>query len=122
MTTFLRLLAESDKAAALREVCGNVRETDGEQNDPRLFEVAPEAFDAVPGKPFAYWVSEAVRETFRRLPAFEGEGRVARRGVNSNDDYRFIRTLWEVQDNSIRWRKHPKGGGRIARTTQMFIW
>ena len=96
MTTFLRLLAESDKAAALREVCGNVRETDGEQNDPRLFEVAPEAFDAVPGKPFAYWVSEAVRETFRRLPAFESEGRMVRVGLQTSEDFRFVRLWWET--------------------------
>jgi hypothetical protein len=71
MTTFLRLLSESDKAAALQEVCYRAR-SDGA--DPRLFEVAPEAFDAVPGKPFAYWVSEAVRETFRACSAFKAEG------------------------------------------------
>jgi hypothetical protein len=38
VTTFLRLLNESDKAAALREVCSNVREAGGERNDPRLVE------------------------------------------------------------------------------------
>ena len=75
MTTFLRLLSESDKAAALAESCARVRSGEAE---PRRFEVAPAAFDAVPGKLFAYWVSDPVRETFQRLPALESEGRTVK--------------------------------------------
>ena len=59
MSVFLRLLNERDKAAALLEVCSQQRAAGA---DARIFEVPPQAFDAVPGKPFAYWVSEAVRE------------------------------------------------------------
>ena len=107
MTTFLRLLAENDKAAALLEACARQRAGGEGQlaagstqyavgGDPRVFEVAPEAFDAVPGKPFAYWVSEAVRETFRWLPAFEGEGRTVKQGLATADDFRFVRAWWET--------------------------
>ena len=66
MSVFLRLLQENDKASALAQVCERARAGDDEM---RLFDVAAEAFDAVPGKPFAYWVSTAVHETFRRVPA-----------------------------------------------------
>lgn len=107
MSQFLRLLGEADKAASLAEVSHRLR---AGHTDARMFDVEPEAFDAVPGKPFAYWVSEAVCSAFKCIPALEGEGRVARRGVNSNDDHRFIRTCWEVEISNPRWKKHPKGG------------
>lgn len=92
MTTFLRLLADGDKAAALAEVCSRQR---AEGRDPRVFEVPPEAFDAVPGRPFAYWVSEATRATFERLQRFEGEERLVKQGLATADDFRFLRCWWE---------------------------
>ena len=107
MILFLRLLSESDKAAALQEVCYRARSGGA---DPRLFEVAPEAFDAVPGKPFAYWVSEAVRETFRRLPAFEGDGRTVKQGLATADDFRFVRGWWEAGETANKWFPFAKGG------------
>lgn len=75
MTTFLRLLAEEDKAEVLRAV-GSGQWAEG--GDPRVFEVAPESFDAVPEKPFAYWVSDSVRQTFAELDPYEIAGRLAR--------------------------------------------
>jgi hypothetical protein len=125
MTVFLRLLAEADNAAALLEVCsrqraeGSAQKAEGggqkaDSLDPRIFEVQPETFDAVPGKPFAYWVSEAVRETFRRLPAFENEERTARRGPSTCDDARYLRLWWEVDVTQAHghgeWRAFSKGG------------
>lgn len=110
MTIFLRLLAEDDKAAALQQVCARLRRGEA---DARLFEVAPEAFDAVPGKPFAYWVSDAVRETFRRLPPFESEGRTVRVGLQTSDDFRFVRAWWEVGVGGTtagKWFPFAKGG------------
>jgi hypothetical protein len=107
MSQFLRLLTEKNKAEALAEICTHLRQG---QEDPRNFELQPESFDAVPGKPFAYWVSDRVLRIFRSIPAFECDRgkRVARRGVNSNDDFRFLRCRWEVQNT--RWVDHPKGG------------
>lgn len=103
MTIFLRLLADADKAAALRAACTRLKRGEA---DPRAFAVDPEAFDAVPGKPFAYWVSDAVRQTFRRLPAFESEGRTVKQGLATADDFRFVRAWWEVGGQG------PVGGGR----------
>ncbi|MGB9671242.1 MAG: hypothetical protein ACPLXR_08875 [Halothiobacillaceae bacterium] len=109
MSLFLRLLAEEDKAAALQAVCARWR---AGQADPRLFDVAPAAFDAVPGKPFAYWVSDAVRKTFQRLPAFESEGRTVKQGLATADDFRFVRAWWEVGPGGTapRWFPFAKGG------------
>ncbi|TSE37482.1 hypothetical protein Tfont_01009 [Tepidimonas fonticaldi] len=109
MTTFLRLLAENDKREGLATACTCLR---AGQPDPRAFEVEPEAFDAVPGKPFAYWVSEAVRQTFRRLPPFESEGRTVKQGLATADDFRFVRAWWEVQPGGTagKWFPFAKGG------------
>ena len=109
MTTFLRLLTEDDKAGAMVESCARVRHG---MHEPRCFEVMPEAFEAVPGRPFAYWVSNAVRDTFRRLPSFESSGRAVRQGLATADDFRFLRTWWEVDSSvaSRRWFPFAKGG------------
>jgi len=109
VTTFLRLLAENDKREGLATACGSLRVG---ESDPRVFEIAPEAFDAVPGRPFAYWVSNAVRQTFQRLPPFESEGRTVKQGLATADDFRFVRGWWEVDADCIpaKWFPFAKGG------------
>lgn len=111
MTTFLRLLSEPDKATALAETCAAAR---AGQPEPHMFEVAPGAFNAIPGQPFAYWVSESVRATFRRLPVFEEAGHTARRGPSTCDDFRYLRLWWESPPDYVHgrgeWRTFAKGG------------
>ena len=109
MSQFLRLLAEEDKAAALTSVCTKFRQGEAA---PYSFTVAPEAFDAVPGKPFAYWVSEGVRQTYQRLPQFEAGGRTVRVGLQTSDDFRFVRGWWEAsaQESAGKWFPFAKGG------------
>jgi len=55
----------------------------------------------VPGSPFAYWVSERIRRLFTELPAFEGDGRAVRVGLQTSDDFRFVRAWWEVLSEAI---------------------
>lgn len=105
MTTFLRLLAENDKREKMASACACLR---AGEPDPRVFEVAPNAFDVVPGKPFAYWVSNTVRTTFARLSAFECDERTARQGLATAEDFRFVRTWWEEPGNG--WYGFAKGG------------
>ena len=69
MTHFLRLLTEQNKESALVTACQRLRQGD---TDPCHFELAAESFDAVPGKPFAYWVSDAVRNVFFGTEFFGG--------------------------------------------------
>ena len=102
---FLRLLSESDKAEALKAACNHLRQ--GEK-DSRSFEVASESFDSVPGKPFAYWVSNDVRALFTKLPSFESNDRITKQGLASADDFRFVRVWWET--NGSGWIGFAKGG------------
>ncbi len=107
MTTFLRLLADKDKASNLRTACSAVR---AGVSEARIFDVAPGAFQSVPGVPFSYWVSEDIRQTFKRFPAFEGGLRSVRQGLATADDFRFVRVWWEVQSVGLCWFGLAKGG------------
>jgi len=109
VTYFLRLLGEEDKALGLRDISERVR---AGQEDERFWLLSPDAFDAVPGKPFAYWVSEAVRTTFNRLPRFASDDRTIKQGLATTNDFRFVRGWWEVLPNedSSRWFPFAKGG------------
>lgn len=102
MTTFLRLLADKDKQNALASVI----RTGGDN----VFEVDPVSFFQVPGAPFAYWVSEAVRQTFKRFPAFDGGERTVKQGLATADDFRFVRVWWEIPGDNQRWYGFAKGG------------
>ncbi|WP_417350183.1 hypothetical protein [Ferrimonas sp.] len=109
MSYFLRLLGREDKAGALANSCCNLR---AGKPDPAIFSISSESFDSVPGKPFSYWVSDAVRESFRDFPAFESGGRKVRVGLQTSDDFRFLRGWWEVlvhRETGI-WFPFAKGG------------
>src|SRR5690606_4871835 len=109
MSHFIRLLGEEDKELSISEVVASVR---AGRDDERSYVVDPSSFSAIPGQPFAYWVSEPVRQTFRRFPGFESNGRVVRVGIQTSDDFRFARGWWEVARQTIseRWFPFAKGG------------
>ncbi|PSL17300.1 type II restriction endonuclease subunit M [Shimia abyssi] len=108
MTVFLRLMGETEKETALRECCIAVRTGN---LDPKIFEVEPSSFRSVPGAPFAYWVSDTMRELFARFPRFQSGGRIAASGGKTLDDFRFIRAAWEVPSTcQTSWKTFAKGG------------
>jgi hypothetical protein len=101
-TVFIRAIEApvDEKAAVIRAA---VR-----ASAPFRFSADPRSFLAVPQAPFAYWISDGVRSAFVRFPVLEVAGRVARRGVNTNDDLRFLRLAWESSGEA--WKPHAKGG------------
>lgn len=104
MTLFIRLLDAENKAEAMAEAVAAIREG---RTHPRVFEVNPESFAQVPGSPFAYWVSEAVR----RLFTFEqGKLFTAKLGLKTDDDFRFIRHWVEIYPTKNKWVSLAKGG------------
>jgi hypothetical protein len=116
MTVFIRLLEASvdEKAGELRAALDALRREEAPANNPHrvVFERSPTQFSDVPGSPFAYWVSEAVRSIFGRLDPFQSEGRSAAVGLQTSDDFRFVRAGWEVAPASMnkRWFPFAKGG------------
>lgn len=100
--TCFRLLEADEKGRSLYEA---VHEAD----DPRRFRADPATFDDVPGAPFSYWVSDYVRRLFKKLPAFESGHRVAVVGLQTSDNFRFVRCWWEVPaDEVCPPEVHPK--------------
>ncbi len=77
---------------------------------PARFDAEVSTFKQVPRSPFAYWVRDELRRTFTELRAFESGGRKARRGLGTNDDFRFLRLWLEVAPNPDAWAGHAKGG------------
>ena len=106
MSVFIRLLNESDKAVALVRSCRNMRTN---ATDSNYYEIQPESFSSIPGKPFAYWETESIREIFRKYPALECPSRTARQGLATAEDFRFLRTWWESKGD--KWQPFAKGGG-----------
>ena len=110
-TTFLRALEADDKAAALRAAIRDRAAAEGKHR----FEMDAARFAAVPGSPFAYWMSEQLRELFTELPSFSSKDRTAVVGLKTSEDSRFVRLHWEVphacKNSELRWVTFAKGGG-----------
>lgn len=105
MTVFLRLLDAENKEEALKDVLN----LQGE----RRFEVEPESFTMIPGAPFAYWVSDGVRGSFKEFEPTGSNGREAWVGLQTNNDFQWLRLWWENADDEselYRLIPHPKGG------------
>lgn len=117
MTTFVRLLATKDKANNLLASCTALRLG---ESDTRVYQVAPESFRAVPGAPFAYWVSEAIRSMFKKLPALREQDREICVGLQTGDDFRFVRGWWEVGGKG-EWPVFAKGGSYSPYYTDHYL-
>ncbi len=120
MSYFLRLIEDTDRGTGLYHICNAVR---AGQKDPRCFEVDPAAFEKVPGKPFAYWISDDIRNLFGTLPPFESDGRVVKQGLATADDFRFVRSWWETSlaEDDQKWVLLAKGGAYSPFYSDVFL-
>ena len=77
-----------------------------------VFTVANNAFAQIPGSPFAYWTSTAFRHLFTNKPSLERTGAMVRVGMQTSDDFRFVRVHWESMPNLLQsyWMPFAKGG------------
>lgn len=112
MTVFIRSLdaAADEKASALLaaiEALSDSRDAAG-----TVFDVPPDEFCAISGTPFSYWLSRSLRSVFQRVRRFECNERFARKGLSTDDDFRFVRCHWEVAPNADAWPPLLKGGRR----------
>ena len=109
-TIFLRLLANQYKETDLKQACISVRT--GVINK-HIYQVDIKEFSNIPGKPFAYWVSDNVRSSFTKFPGLHRDTIELRVGVQTSDDFRFLRLGWEINDLSVekKWMPLAKGGG-----------
>jgi len=75
-------------------------------------------FKKIPGYPFVYWISDRIRELFRKYKPMEDYADVAK-GMFTGDNDRFLRFWWEVELDDIsldyrsdkrKWVPYAKGG------------
>ena len=102
---FRRLLEAKDKASATYAPAAD-----------DAFIRRPDDFMRIPGAPAAYWLPLFLIELFERFPLVgSGSGVEARRGAYTGDDFRYLRTWWEVPSSGAfggtpRWVSFAKGG------------
>jgi len=105
--TCFRLLNTESPAGPLAE---SVRQVNAGQESASVFAIDSRSFAQVPNAPFAYWVDEKIRRLFKELTPFESAGRTARVGLQTGDDFRFVRCWWETPVGDA-WQPFAKGGG-----------
>jgi hypothetical protein len=108
-TIFFRLLDGVNRPSRLAGAVQKLHK-DGVVAD--AYSAEPESLRQVPGSPFAYWVSDRIRELFREMPPLESEDRTVRIGASTKDDFRWLRLWWEcpLVTGSQRWIPIAKGG------------
>lgn len=91
------------------------------QPHPLLFRYTQKDFDAIPGKPWVYWMPDAITRIFKIIPKI-AETHTACRGIQTSDNIRFIRYWWEIGKPRIsfvntsrdqKWVPYMKGGPLI---------
>lgn len=105
MTVFIRCIESDDKSAALRSA---VRD----RSSAAFYSLESSKLSEVPSSPFAYWVSQDVRDLFRADRQFERDGRTVRAGLQTSDDFRFVRVSFEVAAKADCWVPLTTGGAR----------
>ena len=100
-----RLLLSEDKQDTLRAAIA--------KEEPQIqFRIEPSSFGSVDSSPFAYWIPNQIRSSFKRWPTFEPAGAEVRCGLSTNDNPRFVRAFWEVAPENHYFCYYPTGANR----------
>jgi hypothetical protein len=77
-----------------------------------VFNVALGDLPLIPRSPFVYWIGTGVRSVFSKFPRLDAGPRVAKQGLATADDFRFVRLWTELGElsRSSTWRPFAKGG------------
>ena len=95
---FFRSLLASPKANHVHCCVTSVRSG---TSDHFVFLVPISAFSVLPSQPYCYWVSPETLRTISALPKLEGNIGEVRVGLQTSDDFRFLRLIWEVPAAAI---------------------
>jgi hypothetical protein len=97
-SVFCRLLRTSAKSEELSRQIASISQG---HPLPGIFGVLPRLFLQVPAHRISYWMGRQVRELFVQLPRFQPAMGVAKQGLSTADDFRFLRLFWEVDPRDI---------------------
>lgn len=104
---FIRSIAERDRQAVVG-CCISAINTAA--SEPHLFLVRQDTFRKLAGAPFVYWTKSDDLDRFAALPTFEPEAAEVRVGLQTGDDPRFVRAVWEVAEKDTQFVYYPTNG------------
>ncbi|MDF5056372.1 BREX-1 system adenine-specific DNA-methyltransferase PglX [Vibrio parahaemolyticus] len=129
---FIRALLDKDKDAVLLSNCKYSDTSD------RCFLMPTDIFDLVSSSPYSYWVGRSTIEKLSKFSPLEKNAADIRVGLQTGDDFRFLRLAWEVPINTkfsgfessnefdiYRQREHQKSDKRWAyysKTEEAAVW
>ncbi|MBI4586092.1 MAG: BREX-1 system adenine-specific DNA-methyltransferase PglX [Planctomycetes bacterium] len=122
--TYFRLVKEPDAEAKRLGFERALARLRGGEVAPPVYRYRQADFDAIPGRPWVYWIMPSLRKLFETLPKLDdiSEPRV---GLQTGENFRFLRYWWEVgiqnmafsfaktaeaEKSGKRWFPYMKGG------------
>ncbi len=90
-------------------------------NSDDLYYIEQSEFSLVDGSPFAYWLEPEIFQLGKKFPSLSQKGVQVRVGLQTGDDFRFIRCRWEVKTNLDTWFLHAKGGENEPFSTDIHL-
>lgn len=94
LTPFLRVLVQQDKEDFLALLISKLKE--GYTQTRGVYWATFNQFALLPDAPFAYWVHSGTLLKLAQWPHFEPSGAQVRKGLRTGDNFRFVRTFWEI--------------------------
>jgi len=122
--TYFRLVHERDADLKCETFESAVKALRAGQPHPKVFFCKQQDFDAIPGKPWVYWLPEKLRNLFKHFSKL-GEIAEPKQGLATADNNRFLRMWWEVglanigfgmrdcneaKNSGLKWFPYMKGG------------
>ncbi|HUM33721.1 MAG TPA: BREX-1 system adenine-specific DNA-methyltransferase PglX, partial [Candidatus Saccharicenans sp.] len=122
--TYFRLVHERDADLKCETFESAAKVLRADQPHPKVFFCKQQDFDAIPGKPWVYWLPEKLRNLFKQFSKL-GEIAEPKQGLATADNNRFLRMWWEVglvsigsgmkdrneaKNSGLKWFPYMKGG------------
>lgn len=111
---FIRLLLDEKtrKESRLKESIASIGT--GEYKESTYLIKLKSLNKTIKGFPFAYWIPERTLNVIKMLPRFEGNFGEVKVGLQTGDDFRYLRNYWEVVNENksktipIKWKFYTK--------------
>lgn len=97
---YFRLVRERDSEAKRLAFESALAALRAGQNHPLLYTCRQKDFDAIPGKPWVYWMPVNLRKRFKELDLLHSMA-PAIHGTATYDNFRFLRYWWECGTRNI---------------------
>lgn len=109
---FIRAIAQADREVTVRR---GVSSINSGNVDECVFLARQDTFRRLTDSPLVYWATPIDLERLAALPTFEPEVAEVRVGLQTGDDPRFVRAVWEVPPKDTQFVYYPSNGETFCR-------